>query len=81
MHLMRIGPAGAEKPVVRLDDRTYVDVSDVVFDFNETFFGAGGLDRLRELVDERIAGGAASSSPASASARRSRDRTRSCASA
>ena len=59
MHLMRIGPAGAEKPVVRLDDRTYVDVSDVVFDFNETFFGAGGLDRLRELVDERIAGGAA----------------------
>ena len=59
MHLMRIGPAGAEKPVVRLDDRTYVDVSDVVFDFNETFFGAGGLDRLRELVDERIAGDAA----------------------
>ena len=28
MKLMRLGPAGAERPVVRIDDATYVDVSD-----------------------------------------------------
>ena len=39
MQLMRIGPAGAEKPVVRVDETTYVDVSDVVADFDEAFFG------------------------------------------
>ena len=32
---LRIGPPGAERPVVRLDDEHYVDVSDVVTDFNE----------------------------------------------
>ena len=82
MHLMRIGPAGAEKPVVRIDDETYVDVSDVVADFNEAFFGAGGLDRLRDAG--RRAGRRrrrASRSPASGSARRSPGRTRSSASA
>ena len=35
MQLMRIGPVGAERPVVRVDDTTYVDVSDVVDDFDE----------------------------------------------
>ena len=45
MFLMRIGPPGEEKPVVRLDDETYVDVSDVVGDFDEAFFTAG-LDSL-----------------------------------
>jgi hypothetical protein len=39
MYLMRIGPPGAEKPVVRSDDGSYVDVSDVMADFNEAFFG------------------------------------------
>ena len=55
MYLMRIGPAGAEKPVVRIDDATYVDVSDVVDDFNEAFFGSGGLARLEPVVAERVA--------------------------
>lgn len=54
MYLMRIGPAGSEKPVVRLDDTHYVDVSDVFSDFNETFFGDNGLARLKTLVDARI---------------------------
>ena len=49
MYLMRIGAAGAEKPVVRVDDEHYVDVSDVVADFDEAFFAAGagpvGADR------------------------------------
>jgi 2-keto-4-pentenoate hydratase/2-oxohepta-3-ene-1,7-dioic acid hydratase in catechol pathway len=56
MRLMRIGPAGGERPVVRLDDTTYVDVSDVVRDFDEDYF-AGGHDRLREVVAERAAAG------------------------
>jgi 2-keto-4-pentenoate hydratase/2-oxohepta-3-ene-1,7-dioic acid hydratase in catechol pathway len=54
---MRIGAPGAEKPVVRLDDATYVDVSDVVTDFDEAFFAAG-LEPLRATVAERIAAGA-----------------------
>jgi 2,4-didehydro-3-deoxy-L-rhamnonate hydrolase len=31
---MRIGPPGAERPVARIDENTYVDLSDVVPDFN-----------------------------------------------
>lgn len=54
---MRIGAAGAEKPVARIDDETYVDLSDVVTDFDEAFFGAGGLDRVRPVVAERAAAG------------------------
>ncbi len=57
MYLMRIGTHGAEKPVARIDDETYVDLSDVVGDFDEAFFGGGGLDRVRPLVAERAAGG------------------------
>lgn len=57
MYLMRIGAAGAEKPVARVDDETYVDLSDTVTDFDETFFGSGGLDRVRPVVAERTAAG------------------------
>ncbi|MGY1503129.1 fumarylacetoacetate hydrolase family protein [Streptomyces sp. QTS52] len=57
MFLMRIGAAGAEKPVVRVDDETYVDLSDTVTDFDEAFFGSGGLDRVRPVVAERTAAG------------------------
>jgi 2-keto-4-pentenoate hydratase/2-oxohepta-3-ene-1,7-dioic acid hydratase in catechol pathway len=56
MQLMRIGPVGAEKPVVRVDETSYVDVSDLVTDFDAAYFG-GGHDRLREAVAERIAAG------------------------
>jgi 2-keto-4-pentenoate hydratase/2-oxohepta-3-ene-1,7-dioic acid hydratase in catechol pathway len=56
MQLMRIGPAGAEKPVVRVDEASYVDVSDLVTDFDTTYF-AGGHDRLREAVAQRVAAG------------------------
>jgi 2,4-diketo-3-deoxy-L-fuconate hydrolase len=55
--LMRIGAPGAEKPVVRVDDTNYVDVSDLVHDFDERFFGDGGPARLAEPVAERIASG------------------------
>src|ERR671938_1637157 len=56
MHLMRIGPPGAEKPAVRIDEESYVDVSDLVTDFDATYF-AGGHDRLRAAVAERAAAG------------------------
>lgn len=62
MKLMRLGPAGHERPVVRVDEGHYVDVSDVVPDFDERFFGAtatgGGMLRLEQVVAERIAAGA-----------------------
>jgi 2-keto-4-pentenoate hydratase/2-oxohepta-3-ene-1,7-dioic acid hydratase in catechol pathway len=53
MYLMRLGPVGSERPVVRMDDSHYVDVSDVVDDFDEAFFGSNGLTSLAEVVRER----------------------------
>jgi 2,4-didehydro-3-deoxy-L-rhamnonate hydrolase len=53
VYLMRIGARGSEKPVARIDDETYVDLSDVVGDFDEAFFDSGGLDRVRPIVTER----------------------------
>jgi 2,4-diketo-3-deoxy-L-fuconate hydrolase len=57
MYLMRIGPARSERPVVRIDDTRYVDVADVVGDFDEAFFGSDGLTRLGEVVQERSTAG------------------------
>ncbi len=54
MKLLRVGPAGAEKPAVLLDEESYVDLSDVVHDFDEAFFGSGGIERIRPIVAERI---------------------------
>ncbi|WP_436839203.1 fumarylacetoacetate hydrolase family protein [Nonomuraea angiospora] len=50
---MRIGAPGAEKPVVRVDESHYIDVSDVTPDFDERFFAAGGV----ALLADRVAGG------------------------
>jgi 2,4-didehydro-3-deoxy-L-rhamnonate hydrolase len=57
VYLMRIGPRGAEQPVARIDDETYVDLSDLVDDFDEAFFAGGGVDRIRPVVSERAAAG------------------------
>ncbi len=57
MYLMRIGAPGAEKPIVRVDDATYVDVSDLTPDFNEAFFGSEGIERIRAAVAARIEAG------------------------
>jgi len=57
LQLLRIGAAGAEKPAVRAGDNSYVDVSDLVTDFDEEFFGSGGIDRIAGPVAERIAAG------------------------
>ncbi len=61
MYLMRIGAPGAETPAARVDDENYVDLSDVVQDFDEAFFGADGVARIRPVVEERIAAGQTSS--------------------
>ena len=58
MKLMRLGPVGHEKPVVRVSDDAYVDVSDITPDFDERFFGSGGMLRLEPVVAERVAAGA-----------------------
>ncbi|MFK4039600.1 fumarylacetoacetate hydrolase family protein [Nonomuraea wenchangensis] len=47
---MRIGAPGAEKPVVRIDETHYVDVSDLTPDFDEKFFAAGGPSLLADRV-------------------------------
>lgn len=57
MRLMRIGAKGSERPIVLVDEDRYVDVSDVVGDFGEDFFGGGGVERLRPIVEERVRGG------------------------
>jgi 2-keto-4-pentenoate hydratase/2-oxohepta-3-ene-1,7-dioic acid hydratase in catechol pathway len=54
---MRIGQAGHEKPAVRISDDSYIDVSDVVADFDERFFTEGGLPALRQIVAERQSAG------------------------
>jgi 2,4-diketo-3-deoxy-L-fuconate hydrolase len=53
MRLARIGAAGSEKPGVVLDDDLFVDLSDVVDDFDETFFASGALATLPGIVAER----------------------------
>ncbi len=57
MYLMRIGQPGSEKPIVRLDDETYVDVSDLATDFDEAFFGSGGIERIKPVVQQRADAG------------------------
>lgn len=55
MRLMRIGEAGRERPSALVDDLHYVDLSDEVGDYNEVWFGAGGLARITPIVAERVA--------------------------
>lgn len=57
MKLLRIGPIGSEKPASLVGDDCYIDLSDVVDDFDESFFGSGGIQRIRPLVAEREAAG------------------------
>src|SRR5450432_4193221 len=50
MKLIRFGEPGAEQPGVLLDDQTRLDVSSTVSDYDEEFFGSGGLARLRQWL-------------------------------
>lgn len=57
MRLMRLGSPGLETPVVAVGEDQYVDVSDLTSDFNEEFFGSGGIERIAPEVKKRIAAG------------------------
>jgi len=59
MKLVRVGPVGSERPGVLVDEDSFIDVSDVVDDFNEAFFGSGALATLAAIVAERAAAGKA----------------------
>lgn len=57
MRLLRIGPVGAEKPAALIQDEAYVDLSDVVADFDEAFFANDGIARIRPIVAHRAQSG------------------------
>lgn len=52
MKLIRFGKEGEEKPGVVIDDFQY-DVSSLGEDYNEHFFGTGGLKRLEDFLKEK----------------------------
>lgn len=55
MKLMRVGPAGAERPAVRAGDGTLLDLSGVTRDIDADFLGGGGVERVRRsLRDGRL---------------------------
>jgi 2-keto-4-pentenoate hydratase/2-oxohepta-3-ene-1,7-dioic acid hydratase in catechol pathway len=51
MKLIRFGDAGKEKPGLLLDDEVRVDVSAFGADYDEVFFGGGGVAALRTWFD------------------------------
>lgn len=51
MKLIRFGAPGRERPGIQLPDGTRRDVSAFGGDFDETFFGGSGPDRLRDWLD------------------------------
>ena len=56
MKLIRFGVPGKEKPGLQLPDGTRIDASGFGSDYDEDFFGGGGLDRLRAWADKNAAG-------------------------
>jgi 2-keto-4-pentenoate hydratase/2-oxohepta-3-ene-1,7-dioic acid hydratase in catechol pathway len=57
MKLIRFGEAGRERPGVERAGGERIDASGAARDYDEAFFGSGGLDRLRQWL-AREAGGA-----------------------
>jgi len=49
--LIRFGDPGAERPGLILDGNRRIDASTAVRDYDETFFGNGGLSSLRAWLD------------------------------
>ena len=58
MKLIRFGEAGKERPGVLLKDGSRLDVSSFVSDYNEEFFGGGGIERLRQWLSANAISGA-----------------------
>lgn len=51
MKLMRIGPAGAERPVASIDGETWFDVRLIADDITPSLLDRASLDRLRAALD------------------------------
>ncbi|MEO6038055.1 MAG: fumarylacetoacetate hydrolase family protein [Saprospiraceae bacterium] len=51
MKLLRFGPVGQEQPGLQLADGRRIDVSGFGEDYDEKFFAANGLDRLRNWLE------------------------------
>ncbi|MFS4417796.1 fumarylacetoacetate hydrolase family protein [Maribacter sp. 2307ULW6-5] len=51
MKLIRFGVSGQERPGILLEDGTRLDVSAFGKDYNEAFFGSGGIARLRSWLE------------------------------
>lgn len=52
MKLIRFGAVGQEKPGVQLANGTKIDVSAFGTDYNEEFFGNGGIEKLSAWLEE-----------------------------
>lgn len=50
MHLMRLGPAGAERPAVQADDGTVHDLSGLTSDVDAAFLASDGIGRTRAAL-------------------------------
>lgn len=50
MQLLRLGPAGSERPAVRADDGTTYDLTPLTADVDGAFLAADGLARAREAL-------------------------------
>ncbi|MGA2528312.1 MAG: fumarylacetoacetate hydrolase family protein [Acidimicrobiales bacterium] len=57
MRLARIGVPGAEIPGALVDGDLFVDLSDIVADFDEAFFASGQIHALGPVIAEREAAG------------------------
>ncbi|HTE30119.1 MAG TPA: fumarylacetoacetate hydrolase family protein [Chryseolinea sp.] len=51
MKLIRFGEQGKEKPGVLINEKRY-DVSGFIRDYDEEFFGSGGIEKLKEYIKE-----------------------------
>lgn len=51
MKLIRFGTTGNEKPGIQLQDGTRIDVSSFTKEYDEEFFGTGGLQRLASWLE------------------------------
>lgn len=51
MKLIRFGEPGKEKPGVIINEKRY-DVSEAISDYDEQFFGEGGIDKLKDYINK-----------------------------
>jgi len=57
MKLIRFGEVGHEKPGILLDDGTRLDASGFGSDYDEQFFASGGLEKLRQWLNQNPSAG------------------------